>query len=105
MPPIRQKEKKLKAEIDFGDIGLKIGDEIVLDKTGARFMVASGSGEAGNGGTLVSSADHAGELFTLETAARRALGGSLSPEIDLFSLFSRDGQTLRSLYEKKAHKE
>lgn len=87
-------------EIDFGDIGIKIGDEIVFIPSDEVFNVCSGDGTPGNGGTLISKKDdHV--LFTIKSITKKLLGDSYSEDIDVFSLFKFSGKNLRDIYNDK----
>ena len=91
----------MKNRIDFGDIGIKIGDEIVFRmQPTLPFVVASGNGTPGNGGTLVkySAPNTPRAAFSLRAITRQLLGSAFSHDSDIYELWSYRGRTLRSLY-------
>jgi len=91
----------IKEKIDFGTIGIKIGDKITFKYTGEVFLVASGNGTPGNGGTMVKYKNINGiGLYSLRLMTRIIMGGIIPEEIDIFSLWTYKGKTLRSLHEE-----
>jgi hypothetical protein len=73
-------------KIDFGVLGLKIGDQISFCQTGEEFVVASGNGTPGNGGTLVLAPMFFPEgPCSLALLTKRLLGGA--PALDVLALW------------------
>ncbi len=92
--------------IDFGDVGIKIGDVIVFAATGDKFVVCSGEGVPGNGGTLVKYADSSlSGLHSIRSLARKLMGDSFSEEVDVFEKFRFNSESLRKIYNEKRAKE
>lgn len=88
--------------IDFGTIGLKIGDKITFNKGNKLFLVASGKGIPGNGGTLVCyPGRYDGNMFTLHCITHRLMGNEYSKAEDIYELWEYRGETLRSIYNNK----
>ena len=88
-------------ELEFGVLGLRIGDEIVFAPTGTVCTVCSGAGVPGNGGTLVAIAEQSGGLYSLRAASRLLLGDSLEPTVDIWSLWTHEGCSLRRIHESR----
>ena len=89
-------KNNIKNKIDFGTIGIKIGDRITFQNNSQVFLVASG-----NGGTLIKHEKMKGlGLFSLKLITRRLMGGIIPEEVDIFSLWTYKGKTLRSLHER-----
>jgi hypothetical protein len=84
--------------IDFGTIGVKIGDTIVFEGNKNKYKVGSGAGVPGNGGTLIQWAT--GELRSIKSATRILMGDDFSEESDLFSMWTFKGRTLRELHDQ-----
>lgn len=91
-------------KIDFGDVGVKIGDEIVLtQRPDVEIVVGSGAGVPGNGGTLVYYKDRRTEgLFSITLMTKKLLGDEFPPDADIFSLWTYNGRTLRELYNEQS---
>ena len=89
-------------ELDFGDIGVKIGDEIVFTKTSQKFIVASGKGIPSNGGTLVGYPDENREYYSLQYMTRRLMQNDFDERLDIWNLWAFEGKTLRSIYTKRS---
>jgi len=88
-------------KIDFGTIGIKIGDIITFQGNDTLFSVASGRGIPGNGGTLIRYADERILMsFSIRYLTKRLLGTELPDDIDVFELWSYKGRTLRSIYDE-----
>ena len=88
-------------KIDFGTIGLKIGDEIVFRKDKLKFIVASGDGTPENGGTIVAYPDdNFDQLYSLSYITKKILGNEFDEGKDIFELWEHEGKTLRSIYNK-----
>lgn len=85
-------------KIDFGTIGLKIGDIIIFELTKKKYIVSSGNGIPGNGGTLIQWGTEG--LRTIKSATRYLMGPEYIEEADLFSMWSYNGRTLRDLSPK-----
>ncbi|MBS3810108.1 MAG: hypothetical protein KGY38_08145 [Desulfobacterales bacterium] len=85
-------------DIDFGDIGLKIGDEIVFKENKQVLVVGSGRGIPGNGGSLVHYPCCPGNLFTLRLMTKSLLGQKYAQEIDIWQLWEYQDKTLRDRY-------
>ncbi len=88
-------------EIDFGTIGLKIGDEITFRGNKRKFLVSSGNGTPGNGGTLVRYPN--GDLYSLRLITRKLMGDDFKEEMDIFELWICEGKTLRQIYRDKGY--
>lgn len=91
--------------IDFGTLGLKIGDEICFKPTGEIFQVGSGNGTPGNGGTLIRlprPEPRSGcSLFSILALSRLLRGGNLPFDLDVYELWIYEGKTLREIYKKR----
>ena len=89
--------------IDFGTLGLKIGDEICFKPTGEIFHVGSGNGTPGNGGTLIRlprpEPRSGGSLFSIRALTRLLRDGNLPYELDVYDLWTYKGKTFREIYE------
>jgi len=98
-----KKEVHMNNRIDFGDIGIKIGDEIVFDKQPEIvFVVCSGNGTPGNGGTLIRPKHSTENLnSSIKYITKRLLGDRFTEDLDIFKLWSHKGETLRSIYLNK----
>lgn len=87
--------------IDFGILGLPAGEEIKFEKTGAIYVVSSGNGTPGNGGTIVVPADEVNPyLRSIRLATRELLGEGFDREADVFSFWTYRGAKLSELYAK-----
>ena len=86
-------------KIDFGTIGVKIGDIIVFKNTKNKYKVGSGAGVPGNGGTLIQWGTEG--LRSIKSATRQLMGTEYKEEADLFSMWTFNGRTLRDLHEKR----
>ena len=92
-------------KIDFGTIGVKIGDIITFQGNDTLFSVTSGNGTPGNGGTLIGYADYSiVGSFSIRYLTKRLLGVELTDDIDVFELWSYKGRTLRSIYNENIEK-
>jgi hypothetical protein len=88
--------------IDFGDIGLKIGDVIQFSFNKELYTVASGAGVPGNGGTLVENPDKKeGGLISLRLLTRRKMGIHFDEDMDIFQVYTFKGRPLRTIYQEK----
>ena len=75
----------MQEKIDFGTVGVKIGDIIKFQGNDIFFEVASGNGTPGNGGTLIRYAD--GSIigsFSIRYLTRRLMKTELTEDIDVF---------------------
>ena len=62
----------MQGKINFGAIGIGIGESIVFIASGEQFMVASGDGTQENGGTLLAYPNGSGKgLFGLEYTTKK----------------------------------
>jgi len=86
-------------KIDFGTIGVKIGDMIVFEPQKKEYNVGSGDGTPGNGGTLIQWETEG--LRSIKSATRHLMGTDYREEADLFSMWTFNGRTLRDLHEKR----
>ncbi len=90
--------------IDFGTLGLKIGDEISFKPTGEIFHVGSGNGTPGNGGTLirltVPDSKSGCSLFSIRAMTRSLRDGDLPYDLDVYQLWTYQGKTLLEIYEQ-----
>lgn len=93
----------MNSKIDFGTIGVKIGDTIIFEHTKTKYIVGSGEGTPGNGGTLIIWETEG--LRSIKSATRHLMGTEYNEDLDLFSLWTFKGQTLRDLYKKNNHAE
>ena len=87
--------------IDFGTLGLKIGDEICFKPTGEMFHVGSGNGTPGNGGTIIhaSEPDSKGcSKFSIRALTRLLRNGNLPYELDVYALWTYRGKTFREIF-------
>lgn len=84
-------------KIDFGTIGVKIGDTITFEPCKKEYLVGSGTGVPGNGGTLIQWEN--GELRSIRNATRILMGNDFNEESDLFTMWTFKGHTLRELHE------
>ncbi|MBU1053044.1 MAG: hypothetical protein KKC46_04340 [Proteobacteria bacterium] len=92
----------MKEKIDFGDVGIKIGDLVIFSETGDQFYIGSGKGVLGNGGGLLSYADESYTgLHSIRLITKRYLGGKFDDNIDEYELFTYEGKTLRQIYNDK----
>jgi len=89
-----------KNRIDFGTVGLGMGEEIVFTPTGFTCMVGSGIGIPGNGGSLVKVLEKRGERWSIRAMTRQLLGDELASDLDPWALWEHQGETLRSRYER-----
>lgn len=85
-------------KIDFGTIGIKIGDIIVHEHTENEYKVGSGAGVPGNGGTLIQW--KIGELRSIRSATKILMGNDFNEESDLFNMWTFKGRTLREIHEQ-----
>jgi len=85
-------------KIDFGTIGVKIGDILVFEHTKRKYIVGSGDGVPGNGGSLIRWETEG--LRSIKSATRHIMGSMYSEEADLFIMWTFNGRTLRDLHEK-----
>ena len=86
--------------IDFGTIGLKIGDTIIFEPSKSEYKVGSGTGVPGNGGTLIQW--ETGILRSIKSATGALMGKEFNEDSDLFSLWTFKGRTLRELHENNS---
>ena len=88
-------------KIDFGTIGIKIGDIITFEPLKKEFKVGSGAGVPGNGGTMIywrEEGNH--ELASLRYATRFLMKDAFREDADIFKLWTYNGQTLREIHER-----
>jgi hypothetical protein len=88
--------------IDFGTLGLKIGDEVCFKPTGEIFHVGSGDGTPGNGGTIIQTSEpdsNGCSLFSIRAMTSRLRDGNLPYELDVYQLWTYRGKTFREIYE------
>ena len=88
-------------KIDFGTIGIKIGDIITFTLNGEKAKVVSGDGTPGNGGNLLNGnvAGYDG-LVSITVATKKLAGSDYTEGMDVFSFWSCKGKTLRELHEE-----
>lgn len=84
----------------FRTLRLPIGEEIVFRPTGDVRRVGSGCGVPGNGGTLIRVPDIANESWGIRYMTRVMLGDDYRPDIDPWSLWEYNGETLRERFER-----
>lgn len=88
-------------KINFGTIGIKIGDIIFFEYNKKEYTVASGKGLPDNGGTLIQwSNENSQGSMSLTLATKKLLGHEYNEKRDLFSMWTYDGKTLRELHNK-----
>lgn len=88
-------------KIDFGSIGIKIGDIITYEPLKKEFKVGSGAGVPGNGGTLIywpEEGNH--ELASLRYATRYLMKNEFHEDADIFILWTYNGETLRNIHNR-----
>ncbi len=86
-------------DIHFGDLGLKIGDEITFIKDNKKFIVSSGNGTPDNGGTLVRYPEQGtNNLYCLRYMSRRLLADEFEETEDIFERWEYKGITLRKMW-------
>ena len=92
-------------KMDFGTVGIKIGDKVSFKDSDIGFLVASGNGTPGNGGTMVKYEDRR-EIggFSLLYMTRRLLGGIIPEKTDIFELWTYKDETLRSIHNRNMGK-
>ena len=84
-------------KIDFGTIGIKIGDIITFQPANEKYMVGSGNGTPGNGGTLLIDPKNK-SLSSLLFVTKYLLDEEFNYNIDIFQLWYYKGQSLRALH-------
>ncbi len=87
-------------EIDFGTIGLKIGDVITFIRNNQNFIVTT------EGGSSLICYDKENEprtvfwqQYTLKCMTRGLIGDEVDV-VDIFELWEHEGKTLRSIHNK-----
>ncbi len=97
------REITMDTHIDFGHIGLRIGDAIQFDqRPEIRFIVGSGNGRPGQSGTMVQFKNgRETGYFSLRYMTRKLMGYRFKEDQDIFELWSHRGKTLRAIYNEK----
>jgi hypothetical protein len=88
------------SEINFGSIGLKIGDLITITGNGQEFIVASEGG-----GTLIRYYDDEPrtpflQLFSLRRMTRMLINDEIDHVPDIFELWQHEGRSLRNIFQQ-----
>ena len=93
----------METHIDFGHLGLRVGDALQFDPRPAiRFVVGSGDGTPGKSGTLIQYRDgRETGYFSLRVMTRRLMGHRFKEDQDIFELWSYRGKTLRAIYNER----
>ncbi len=91
-----------KNTIHFGTLGLKPGSEIKLADGDVRLLVASGDGTPENGGKLVMKPGVPRRYWSLPVMTRELLQGDYDPGMDIWKLWTFEGETLRARYSRMA---
>lgn len=94
----------MEEKIDFGTVGIKIYDRVTFIETGDVFIVGSGRGVPGNGGTLLGYENNPAKgLFSIRCITKLLQGQRFNNNIDLFELWTYEGRTLRSMHNANTH--
>jgi hypothetical protein len=94
--------------IDFGDVGLKIGDTInFVEKPEIIFIVGSGDGTPGNGGSLIRYKNRKKiGSYSIRYMTKKLLKLENLPEdIDVWEYWTHRGKTLRQIYNERVNKD
>jgi len=87
-------------KIDFGIIGLKIGDVIFFKPSNKEFKVGSGNGTPGNGGCLLQWEDQEFQgLMSIRLATKKLINRDSINDTELLRFWTFNGKTLRNLYD------
>lgn len=89
-----------KNRIDFETLRLPIGEEIVFRPTGDVRRVGSGCGVPGNGGSLIRALDITEGAWSIRYMTRVMLGDDYRPDIDPWSLWEYNGETLMDRFNR-----
>lgn len=88
-------------KIDFGTIGIKIGDTInFIRDPSITYKIGSGNGTPDNGGTLLIDEDN-GSLSSITVITKKLMGKDFNTDLDIFELWLYKGETLRTMNSKK----
>ena len=98
-----ENKKNKQNKIDFGSVGLRIGDEIrFIHSSDERFVVTCGIGIPGDGGTFVKPFKKQEESvnYSLKGMTKRLLKVSVLPDVDIWQMWEYKGKNLRTIYEE-----
>jgi len=97
-PREREEELRRRQDIHFGTLRIPMREMITFTKTGAAYMVASGTGRPENGGSLLAVPGEG--LFSIRYLTRRLMGQEFDEDGDVWALWEYKGETLRNIFER-----
>lgn len=95
-PREREEELQRRREIHFGTLRIPMREMITFTRTGAQYMVASGTGRPENGGTLLAVPGEG--LFSIRLLTRRLMCKEFEEDGDVWALWEYKGETLRDIF-------
>jgi len=94
----RREELQRRREIHFGTLRIPMREMVTFIRTGAQYMVASGSGRPEAGGSLLAVPGEG--LFSIQSLTRRLMAQEFDEDGDVWALWEYNGETLRSIFER-----
>jgi hypothetical protein len=95
-PREREEELPRRREIHFGTLRIPMREMITFTRTGAQYVVASGTGRPENGGTLLAVPGEG--LFSIRLLTRRLMCNEFDEDGDVWALWEYKGETLRDIF-------